>query len=75
MSLSFFFLSYILAGTPYVRHKGYVRIHLFIRIVQVILWYLYIHTYLVPLHTLYTGTYRYIVRGTSWYQPVMPVPA
>ena len=27
---------------------------------------------LVPLHTLYSRTY--IVRGTSWYQPEIPVP-
>ena len=50
-----------------VRHayvtKGYIRIHIFIRMMQV---------NLVPLHTIYTGTY--IVCGTSWYQPVIPVP-
>ena len=54
----------MLPGTPYVRRKGYVRIHTFIRMLQV---------NLVPLHTIYSRTY--IVRGTSWYQPVIPVPA
>ena len=57
---------YIVCSPRYaIRHKGYVRIHLSIRILQVIP--------LVPLHTLYSRTY--IVRGTSWYQPKIPVPA
>ena len=34
--------SYMLPGTAYVRPKGYVRVYIFIRIVEVILWYFYI---------------------------------
>ena len=52
----------MLQGTPYVRHKGYVRIHIFIRMLQV---------NLAPLHTIYTRTY--IAHDTRWYQRVFPV--
>ena len=34
--------TYMLPGTPYVRHKRYVRLHIAIPIVQVIIWYFYI---------------------------------
>ena len=34
--------AYILPDTPYARHNGYVRIHTFVRILQVMLWYPYI---------------------------------
>ena len=33
----------------------------------------YIYAYLVPLHTTYTRAC--MMRGTSWYQPVIPLPA
>ena len=50
---------YMLPGTPYVRDERYVRIHIFIRLLQV---------NLVPRHTIYTRTF--LVRGTRWYEPV-----
>ena len=43
-----FLLYYLFHGTTYVRHKGYVRIHISIRILQLIIWYLYIP--FVPVH-------------------------
>ena len=59
----------MLPGTPYVRHKGYVIKGAYDS---------YIHTYctgdhLVLVHTPYYRTY--IVRGTRWYPPEIPVPA
>ena len=54
---------------PYMRHKGYVRIHLFRSMIQVNL-YLYI-----PLHSLHTRTYIVYIQqcGARWYEPVIPV--
>ena len=54
--------AYIIPGTPYVRHRGCVRIHIFIRIVQVIAWYLKIPYILVHMY----GTLVY----SAWYQVV-----
>ena len=65
--------AFILHGTPYVRHKGYVRIHILISILQVNLWHQYI-PYIIVLRSIYT-VLSYIVRGTRWYQPVNPVTA
>ena len=55
-----------------IRHKGYVRIHISMRILQVNLWYLYIPYVLVHISALSD-----IVRGIrlipGWCQPVIPV--
>ena len=61
--LSLFCLSYILPGTPYVRHKGYVRIPIFIRVVKVIFWDLSMHRYLAT-YSIFSYIYNaYVVRA------------
>ena len=69
-------------GTPYERHKE-CQVLLYTNSLRGGVLYIYqviyhIHTYctgdpLVPLHTLYSRAY--MVRGTSWCQPELPVRA
>ena len=75
---------YAIPGTPYTRMSQRARTHMYmipgtpyIYTSQRVRTHSYSHTYSTGdctyVHTIYTCTY--IVRGTSWYQPVITVPA
>ena len=64
--------AYSLPGTPYVRHKWYVRVQIFVRIPQVNLWYLYIpHIFVYIYCALAYSAWCQLVPG--WYQLVIPL--
>ena len=65
-------IRYIIPGTPYIRHKGYVRIYTFIRILPVNLWYLYVPYIFVHIYCALVCSACYQV-VTAWYMLVIPV--
>ena len=58
---------HILPGTPYVRPKGYVRLHVFIRIGGVIIWYLHISHIFVHVYgnLVYSALYQVVATCSS----------
>ena len=57
---------------PYVRYKGYVCIHILIRILQANLWYLYMPYIFVHMYCalVYSAWFQVV---SAWYMLVIPV--